>query len=195
MLDVVVPVLGHPYEALPFAGVGLVCGGCLFGVDLGIGLDPLAGVPIGNLEVLVAVERRHDVHAQDLVVGLLVFIHENAEVDVDGTALAPDRLAAILFHQRVLVIVEHDARRLIAVVLLLGAHDEEDVDVLKRLGLRVPRVRPGEEVTVDRELRADVFADLGVSVGGVLLLFVLELEPAFELSEGVVDGQHQSFLQ
>ena len=72
---------------------------------------------------------------------------------------------------------------------------EEDVDVLERLRLGVARVGAGQEAAVDRELGVEVIAHLGLTRRGVLLLPVVQLKPALEFSERLVDGQHQVFLQ
>src|SRR3546814_4535211 len=53
----------------------------------------------------------------------------------------------------------------------------------------------GTATAVDLELRCEVVAYLLMSIGGVLLLLLVQLQPALELPEGFVDGQHQPFLQ
>src|SRR3546814_15044894 len=49
----------------------------------------------------------------------------------------------------------------------------------------------GTATAVDLELRCEVVAYLLMSIGGVLLLLLVQLQPALELPEGFVDGQHQ----
>ena len=106
-------------------------------MDLRIGLDPLAGVVVGNLVVVAGGEGRHHIDADDAVVGVVVGVDDDAEIDVDRAALLAYGLLAVLLDQRLVEIVEDDGRRLVAIVPLGLLQHEEDVDVLQRLGLGV----------------------------------------------------------
>src|SRR3546814_19702996 len=53
----------------------------------------------------------------------------------------------------------------------------------------------GAATAVDLELRCEVVAYLLMSIGGVLLHLLVQLKPALQLPEGLVDGHHQPFLQ
>jgi hypothetical protein len=69
------------------------------------------------------------------------------------------------------------------------------VNVLQGLGFRMPGIGAGEKAAFDGELRHQVVADVVVAVRRILLLAVIELQPALEFPESLVDGQHQVFLQ
>src|SRR3954452_16445130 len=56
----------------PSGGIGLMRCRCLFSVDLGVGLDPLAEFVVGNLEIIVLVKSRDDVDADVAVIGVIV---------------------------------------------------------------------------------------------------------------------------
>src|SRR5207245_2171340 len=66
----------------------------------------------------------------------------------------------------------------------------EDVHVLERLGLRPPRIRPGQEVPIDLESLPQVLANLLLPPACVLLLAVSQLEPTLELVEGLGNCDH-----
>lgn len=82
-------------------------GSRFLGVDLGIGLDPLSGVAVGDFVVVVFGEGRHDIDAQDAVVGVVLSVHMNAEVDVDRPALLAHCFLAVLLPEGIVEGVDH----------------------------------------------------------------------------------------
>lgn len=69
-------------------------GGSLFGVDFGVGLDPLAAVGVGDFVVIALGEGGHDIDAQDAVVSVVLGIDMDAEIDIDRTPLLAHGLPA-----------------------------------------------------------------------------------------------------
>jgi hypothetical protein len=58
-------------------------GRCLFSVDLRVGLDPLSNLIVGNLEIVVFVESRDNVDADDAIVGVVLGVGFHPEVHID----------------------------------------------------------------------------------------------------------------
>lgn len=73
---------------------------------------------------------------------------------------------------------------------LLRAQNDEDVDVLERLGLGVPAVGSCQEIMIDVERRLDRGPNVFLPPTGVVLFRLRQLQAGFEGGESVADLAH-----
>ena len=148
-----------------------------------------------NLVVVAGGQGRYDVDADDAIVGVVVGIDDDTEINPDRPALLADCVLAVFLNEGAMEVADHDRRSFRAVVPFGFFQLEEDVDVLERLGFRVAGVGPGQETACDLEPGVEKVTHLRMPCGRVPLLPLVQLEPALELAEGLVDGKHQAGLQ
>jgi hypothetical protein len=65
--------------------------GRLLSVDLRIGLDPFAGLIVRNFIVIAVGEGRHDIHADDAVVRVVLGVDDDPEIYIDRSPLLAAR--------------------------------------------------------------------------------------------------------
>ena len=90
--------------------------------------------------------------------------------------------------------LQHVSRGLGPIVVLVSAEHNEDVDVLKGLGLGVADVGAGQEVVLDVEGAAEDRTDSLLPAAGVLLFAGGQFKATLELREGFRDREQCRLL-